>query len=74
MKPKSPICKSCQLGKHARNSFKVKEKLSSSKPLQLVHMDLCGPSRIEAPGREKYFMMVYNYSSLIWVALLRNKS
>ena len=42
-KPSNTICKFCQLGKKTHTSFKTKEKLSTSIPLQLVHMDLCGP-------------------------------
>ena len=44
-KPSNAICKSCQLGKQTCISFKTKEILSTSRPLHLVHMDLCGPSR-----------------------------
>jgi len=31
--PQNHICKSCQMGKRTQNSFKFKDKLSSSKPL-----------------------------------------
>jgi hypothetical protein len=31
---------------------------STEKPLQLVHMDLCGPSGQEGTWKEKYFMMI----------------
>jgi len=43
---KSPnsICSSCQKGKLTRSTFKTKE-YHSSKPLELVHTDLCGPMR-----------------------------
>ncbi|KAL0355685.1 UNVERIFIED_CONTAM: Copia protein [Sesamum radiatum] len=37
------LCEACLLGKHARKSF-PKESLSrATKPLQLVHADVCGP-------------------------------
>lgn len=49
-KPQNPICKSCQLEKQTQIPLKTKDQLSTSKPLQLVHMDLCGPSRTKAPG------------------------
>ena len=57
-KPSNTICKSCQLGKQTCISFKTKEKLSTSRPLQLVHMDLCEPSRTNAPSGESYFMLI----------------
>ena len=43
-KPSNPICRHCQLGKKTKKRFKTKE-YSTSKPLELVHTDLCGPTR-----------------------------
>jgi hypothetical protein len=38
-------------------------------------MDLCGPSRHEGTGKENYFMLIIDdYSRLMWVAFLREKS
>jgi len=39
--PKNNICKSCQFGKKTRSQFIEKEG-STSKPLELVHTNLCG--------------------------------
>jgi hypothetical protein len=44
-KPQDSVCKPCQVGKKNRTQFKSKSFTSTEKPLQLVHMDLCGPSR-----------------------------
>jgi hypothetical protein len=44
-KPQDSICKPCQVGKLNMTHFKSKSFTSIEKPLQLVHMDLCGPSR-----------------------------
>jgi hypothetical protein len=44
-KPYDSVCKSCQIGKLTRIQFKYKNFPSTEKPLQLVHMDLCVPSR-----------------------------
>eukprot|EP00253_Pinus_taeda_P022808 PITA_22808 len=38
------ICKSCQFGKQTRTNFPEKEG-SASRPLELVHTDVCGPFR-----------------------------
>jgi hypothetical protein len=46
-KPYDSVCKPCQIGKLTRTQFKSKSFPSTEKPLQLVHMDLCGPSRKE---------------------------
>jgi hypothetical protein len=42
-KPYDFVCKPCQIGKLTRTQFKSKKFPSTEKPLQLVHMDLCGP-------------------------------
>jgi transposase InsO family protein len=55
--------------------FKSKSFNSIEKPLQLVHMDLCGPSRQEGTGKENYFMLIIDdYSRLTWVAFLKEKA
>lgn len=56
-KPKNTIYKSCQLGKKVRIPFKSKEN-SLTKPLQLVHMDLFGPLRMQTPIGKLYFMLI----------------
>jgi hypothetical protein len=74
-KPYDSVCKPCQIGKLTRTQFKSKTFPSTEKPLQLVHMDLCGPSRKEGTGRENYFMLIIDdYSRLTWVAFLKEKS
>jgi RNase P subunit RPR2 len=44
IRPSNPICKHCQHGKHARVRFKTKE-YSTSRPLEPIHIDLCGPTK-----------------------------
>ena len=46
------VCGTCIQGKQVRSSFKPKLTVSTTKPLELLHMDLCGPMRIKA-GVEK---------------------
>jgi len=45
-KRKNILCKHCQHGKQTKVEFKSKEYLTI-KPLELVHIDMCGPMRIE---------------------------
>ncbi|XP_075086206.1 putative mitochondrial protein AtMg00300 [Nicotiana tabacum] len=40
------VCDACAKGKQVRSSFKPKKEVSTSRPLDLIHMDLCGPMRI----------------------------
>jgi len=39
------ICNACQKGKQTRSYFKLKDVFSSKNPLDILHMDLFGPSR-----------------------------
>jgi hypothetical protein len=39
---KDKICDACQLGKQTKSSFKKKKVISTSRPLELLHMDLFG--------------------------------
>ncbi|XP_060182255.1 uncharacterized protein LOC132611916 [Lycium barbarum] len=52
---KDHICDACQKGKQTRSSFNSKDIVSTSKPLQLVHMDLVGPTRTASIGRKSFF-------------------
>ena len=50
------ICKQCQLGKKTRSTFKA-NKYSTSKSLELVHLDLCGPTMTKGHQGERYCML-----------------
>jgi len=42
---KDKICVACQKGKQIKTSFKSKKIIYTTKPLEVLHMDLFGPSR-----------------------------
>ena len=42
----SKICEACVKGKQIRSSFKSKKQVTSSRVLELLHMDLCGPLKV----------------------------
>ena len=50
--PDNTMCKSCQFGKQTRTNFAEKEG-SASRPLELVHVDTCGPFRKRTPRGEE---------------------
>ncbi|GKB42855.1 retrovirus-related pol polyprotein from transposon TNT 1-94 [Tanacetum coccineum] len=59
---------SCELGKAKRKSFHTKTTPSSKRRLQLLHMDLCGPMRVNAPALEekKYVLVIVDdYSEIL---------
>jgi hypothetical protein len=74
IKPSNPMCRHCQLGKQTRIRFKTKE-YSTSKPLELVHTDLCGPTRTKSLQGESYFMLfIDDFTRMGWVCFLKEKS
>ena len=44
---KEKVCDACQFCKQVKSSFKSKKFISTSRPLQLFHMDLFGPFKID---------------------------
>ena len=46
-----------------------------ARPLELLHLDLMGPTRTESLGGKRYIMvMVDDFTRYTWVILLRSKS
>ncbi|KAH9687354.1 Integrase catalytic domain-containing protein [Citrus sinensis] len=71
---KDKICEACQFGKQIKTSFKNKNHISTSKPLELLHIDLFGPSRYASLNGKYYaFVIVDDYSRYTWVLFLVNK-
>ncbi|KAJ9564484.1 hypothetical protein OSB04_000450 [Centaurea solstitialis] len=69
------LCSACQLGKMKRVSHKSKLEHGTEKPLQLIHMDLCGPMRVQSINGKKYVLvMVDDYSRYTRVKFLRSKN
>nr|GEX25597.1 hypothetical protein [Tanacetum cinerariifolium] len=55
---KDHLCSSCELGKAKQKSFQTKTTPSSKRRLQLLHMDLCGPMRVERLMEGNMFSLV----------------
>eukprot|EP00253_Pinus_taeda_P035721 PITA_35721 len=71
--PDNTICKSCQFVKQTRTNFPEKEG-SASRPIELVHTDVCGPSRKRSPQGEEYFILfIDNFSRMCWIGLMKHK-
>ena len=68
------ICDACQFGKQTRGSFKSKNMISTSRPLELLHMDLFGPTRTTSLGGKKYgLVIVDDFSRYTWISFLAHK-
>ncbi|KAH9651466.1 Integrase catalytic domain-containing protein [Citrus sinensis] len=71
---KDKICEACQFGKQIKTSLKNKNHISTSKPLELLHINLFGPSRYASLNGKYYaFVIVDDYSRYTWVLFLANK-
>ncbi|GJX00403.1 retrovirus-related pol polyprotein from transposon TNT 1-94 [Tanacetum coccineum] len=71
---KDHLCSSCELGKAKRKSFKTKTTPSSKRRLQILHMDLYGPMRVESFNGKKYVLVIVDdYSRYTWTHFLRSK-
>ena len=78
---KDKIYEACQFGKQIKTSLKNKNHISTSKPLQLLHIDLFGPNIILSQllhivslnAKHYAFVVVDDYSRYTWVLFLANK-
>nr|GEU85773.1 hypothetical protein [Tanacetum cinerariifolium] len=71
---KDHLCSSCELSKVKRSSFKTKAVPSSKGRLNLLHMDLCGPMRVESINGKKYILIIIDdYSRFTWTLFLISK-
>ena len=62
------ICGECQIGKQTRMSHKKLQHLTTSKVLELLHMDLMGPMQVKSLGGKRYaYVVVDEFSRFTWV-------
>ena len=67
-------CSCCVARKHARAPFPTSVEFRASKPLELVYADICGPiTPSTIKGRKFFFLIIDDFSRLMWVAILKNK-
>jgi hypothetical protein len=73
IKPSNFVYRHYQHGKYTRVRFKTKEN-STSKPLELVHTNLFGPTRTKSMQCEHYFILfIDDYTRMAWVPFLKDK-
>ncbi|GJR36904.1 putative ribonuclease H-like domain-containing protein [Tanacetum coccineum] len=67
-------CVAFQKGKQHKASCKTKLVSSNSQPLQMLHMDLFGPTYVRSINHKIYFLVVTDdYSRFSWVFFLATK-
>nr|GEY15325.1 retrovirus-related Pol polyprotein from transposon TNT 1-94 [Tanacetum cinerariifolium] len=71
---KDHLCSACAMGKSTKKSHKPKSEDTNQEKLYLLHMDLCGPMRVESVNGKKYILVIVDeYSRFTWVKFLRSK-
>ena len=72
---KDKPCSACQAGKQVANTHPSKAFVSTSRPLELLHLDLFGPTTYESIGGNLYCLVVVDdYSRYTWVFFLHDKT
>nr|GEV96255.1 retrovirus-related Pol polyprotein from transposon TNT 1-94 [Tanacetum cinerariifolium] len=71
---KDHLCSTCQLGKSKKHTHKPKAENTNLEVLHTLHMDLCGPMRVQTINGKKYILVIVDdYSRFTWVKFLRSK-
>nr|GEX57884.1 retrovirus-related Pol polyprotein from transposon TNT 1-94 [Tanacetum cinerariifolium] len=71
---KDHLCSACEQGKIHQKHHKSKTAFASNKPLYLLHMDLCGPIRVQSINGKRYMLVVVDdYLRYTWVFFLHSK-
>jgi transposase InsO family protein len=68
-------CAACQAGKQVGSTHHSKNVMTTSRPLELLHMDLFGPIAYLSIGGSKYgLVIVDDFSRFTWIFFLQDKS
>ncbi|KAL4581752.1 hypothetical protein LXL04_006280 [Taraxacum kok-saghyz] len=68
------LCAACEFGKQSRKSHSSIISTKIVEPLELIHIDLCGPSFESVAGSKYLLVSVDDFSRFIWVYFLKQKS
>jgi hypothetical protein len=65
----------CQLGKQTRSAHNKTSGICTSRNLELLHMDLMGPTRTASLGGKRYILVIVDdFSRYTWAIPIREKS
>ncbi|GJV59182.1 retrovirus-related pol polyprotein from transposon TNT 1-94 [Tanacetum coccineum] len=71
---KEHLCPSCEQRKSKKASHPPKHVPNSKQRLHLLHINLCGPMRVESISDKRYVLVIVDdYSRYMWVYFLRSK-
>jgi hypothetical protein len=68
-------CGACQAGKQVRTHHHAKNIMTTTRPLEMLHIDLFGPvAYISIDGNKYSLVIVDDYSRFTWLFFLQDKS
>nr|GEW87909.1 integrase, catalytic region, zinc finger, CCHC-type, peptidase aspartic, catalytic [Tanacetum cinerariifolium] len=68
---KDHLCSACQLGKSKKHTNKPKTENTNLEVLNTLHMDLCGPMRVQTINGKKYTLVIVDdYSQFTWAEVM----
>jgi hypothetical protein len=71
---KDKLCSACQAGKQVTSHHRMKVYVSTTRPLELMHMDLFGPTTYKSLGGNLYCLVIVDdYSRCTWTFFLEDK-
>ncbi|GJU36865.1 retrovirus-related pol polyprotein from transposon TNT 1-94 [Tanacetum coccineum] len=69
------FCDACKIGKQAQANHKAKNRVSTTRCLEPLHMDLFGPSAVRSYGGNRYTLVIVDdYSRYTWTRFLKDKT
>jgi len=69
----SEVCEACQLGKQARHPFPVQTTHVSSKPLEMIHLDVWIIKTKSIGGCRYYVSFIDDHTRKVWVYFMKHK-
>ncbi|GJY06761.1 retrovirus-related pol polyprotein from transposon TNT 1-94 [Tanacetum coccineum] len=71
---KDHLCSAYERGKSKKSSHPLKLVPSDHSKLEFLHMDLCGPMRVDSINGKKYILVIVDdYSRYTWVYFIHSK-
>ena len=69
------LCAACEEGKQHKQGHPITIDSKIVEPLELLHIDLCGPSTVATLNKKRYILVIVDdFSRFTWVYFLRLKS
>ena len=69
------LCVACEQGKQHKHKHPIVIDLKIIEPLELLHIDLCGPSTVETLNKMRDILVIVDdFSRFTWVYFIRLKS